>query len=125
MVMEYQDEGVISVGWITGEFNLGDLIKKTTMTGNKSHNLVDSIFLNTASPIGCIGKAYARLYMGAFKCIPHCKSSHRKWVLGLYLSVQINHQWLSIFRNEINMRVNIQAVGQTYQHKSDKHMIYQ
>ena len=45
------------VGWITGEFNVANLFTRTTMPGNKRHNLVDSIFSNTASPNGDIEKA--------------------------------------------------------------------
>ena len=49
--------GIIHVWWIKGEFNLVDLFTKTTMPGNARHNLVDSIFSNTESPIGNIEKA--------------------------------------------------------------------
>ena len=55
-VREAQDAGIIEVGWITGDFNLEDLITKTTMPGNTRHNLVDSILSNTASTIGDIKK---------------------------------------------------------------------
>ena len=55
--MEFHYSGVIRFGWILGEFNLADLFTKTTMPGNTRHNLVDSIFSNTASPIGSIEKA--------------------------------------------------------------------
>ena len=54
---ESQAKGVFSVGWIPGEFNLEEFFTKTTMPGNTSHNLVESIFLNTASPIGGIEKS--------------------------------------------------------------------
>ena len=57
MVRESQDAGIIQVGCIPGEFNLADLFTKTTMTGNTRHNLVDSIFSNTASKIGDTEKA--------------------------------------------------------------------
>ena len=40
--------GILRFGWISGEFNLADLFTKTTMPGNTRHNLVDSIFSNTA-----------------------------------------------------------------------------
>ena len=56
-VREAQAAGILRVGWIPGEFNLADLFTKTTMPGNTRHNLVDSIFSNTASPIGDIEKA--------------------------------------------------------------------
>ena len=55
-VRESQAAGILRVGWIPGEFNLADLFTKTTMHGNTSHKLVDSIFSNTASPIGDIEK---------------------------------------------------------------------
>ena len=55
--MEAQASGILRVGWIPGEFNLVELFTKTTMPGNTRHNLVDSIFSNTASPIGDIEKA--------------------------------------------------------------------
>ena len=53
-VMEAHAVGILQVGWIPGEFNLADLFTKTTMSGNTRHNLVDSIFSNTASLIGDI-----------------------------------------------------------------------
>ena len=53
-VREAQDSGILRVGWIPGEFNLADLFTMTTMPGNTRHNLVDSIFSNTKSPIGDI-----------------------------------------------------------------------
>ena len=56
-VREAQDAGILRVGCIPGEFNLADLFTKTTMPGNTRHNLVDSIFYNTASPISDIEKA--------------------------------------------------------------------
>ena len=56
MVREDPAEGVLRVGCIPGEFNMSDLFTKTTIPGNTRHNLVDSIFLNTASPIGGIKK---------------------------------------------------------------------
>ena len=64
---------------------MSDLFTKTTMPGNIRHNLVDSIFSNTASPIGDIEKAYVNLYMGASKYLPQYKSSCGKWVLGLHI----------------------------------------
>ena len=56
-VREAQAAGILWVGWIPEEFYLADLFIKTTMPGNKRHNLVDSIFSNKASPIGDIEKA--------------------------------------------------------------------
>ena len=56
-VREAQYAVIIQVGCIPGEFNLADLFTNTTMPGNKRHNLVDSIFSNTASQIGDIEKA--------------------------------------------------------------------
>ena len=56
-VREDQAEGILRVGWIPGEFTLADFFTKTTIPGNTRHNLVDSIFSNTASPIGDIEKA--------------------------------------------------------------------
>ena len=56
-VMEAQGAGILWVGWVPGDFNLEDLFTKKTMPRNKNHNLVDSIFFNTASPIGDIYKA--------------------------------------------------------------------
>ena len=64
-----------------------DLFKRTTMPGNTGHNLVDSIFSNTASPIGDIEKAWFHLYMGASKYLSHYKSSRGKWVLGLHIYI--------------------------------------
>ena len=57
MVREAQAAGILWVGWNPGEFNLSDLFTKTTMPGDGRHNLVYSIFSNTASPIGDIEKA--------------------------------------------------------------------
>ena len=54
---EAQAANILSVGWIPGEFNLADLFTNTKMPGNTRNNLVDSIFSNTASPIGDIEKA--------------------------------------------------------------------
>ena len=56
-VRKAQDEGILRVGWIPGDFNLPELFTKTTIPGNTRHNLVDSIFSNIASPIGEIDKA--------------------------------------------------------------------
>ena len=64
-VREAQAAGILRVGWVPGECNLEDLFTNTTMPGNKRHNLVDSIFSNTASPIGDIEEAWVHLYMGA------------------------------------------------------------
>ena len=47
-VRKVQAAGILRFGWIPGDFNLVDLFTKTTMHGNKRHNLVDSIFSNTA-----------------------------------------------------------------------------
>ena len=55
--MEDQSEGVTRIGWIPGELNLGYLFTKTTIPGNTRYHLVESIFLNTESPIGGIEKA--------------------------------------------------------------------
>ena len=55
-VGESQAAGILCVGWIPGEFNLEELFTKTTIPGNKRHNLVDSIFSNTASPVCDIEK---------------------------------------------------------------------
>ena len=55
-VREDQDAGVLFVGCIPGEFNLADFFTKTTVPGITRHNLVESIFLNTPSPIGGINK---------------------------------------------------------------------
>ena len=56
-VREAQDAYILRVRWIPGEFNLSDFFTKTTMTGNRRHNLSDSIFSNTACQIGDIEKA--------------------------------------------------------------------
>ena len=77
-----QAAGIFRVGSIPGQFKLTDLFTKTTMSGNTRHNLVDSIFSNTASPIGDIEKAWVHFYMGVYKYLPHYKSSRLKWVLG-------------------------------------------
>ena len=77
-----QADFFLRVRWITGEFNLSKLFTNTIMPGNTRHNLVESIFWNTASPIVGIKKAWANLYMGAFTYLPHYKSSRGKWVLG-------------------------------------------
>ena len=53
-VKEAQSAGILQVGWIPGELILADLFTKTTIHGNTGHNLVDSIFSNTESPIGDI-----------------------------------------------------------------------
>ena len=55
-VREAQASGILRVGWFPGEFNLTYLFTNTTMPGNTRHNLIDSIFSNTASPIGNIEK---------------------------------------------------------------------
>ena len=85
--MDYQDAGILRFGWIPGQFNLADLFTKTTMAGNTRHNLVDSIFSNTASRIGDIEKAQVHLYMGASNYLPNYKSSRGKWVLGLHIYI--------------------------------------
>ena len=50
-VGEDRAAGILRFGWIIVEFNLVDFFTTTTMPGNTRHNLVDSIFSNTASPI--------------------------------------------------------------------------
>ena len=69
--MESPAEVILQVGWIPVDFNLVDLFTKTTMPGNTRHNLVDSVFSNTASPIGDIEKAWVHFYMGTSKYFPH------------------------------------------------------
>ena len=86
-VREAQAAGIIRFGWIPGEFNLADFSTKTKMRWNTRHNLVDSIFSNTASPIGDIEKVWVHFYMGASKYLPHYKSSRVKWVLGLHIYI--------------------------------------
>ena len=54
---ETQAAGILRVGWIPGDFNLLYLFTKTTIHRNTRHTLVDSIFSNTASPIGDIEEA--------------------------------------------------------------------
>ena len=39
------------LGWIPGEYNLTDLLTKTTMTGNMRNGLVELIFYNKAAVI--------------------------------------------------------------------------
>ena len=39
------------VGWIPGEYNLADLLTKTTMTGNMIDEMVESIFYNKMAVI--------------------------------------------------------------------------
>ena len=56
-VREAQTAGILRVVWIPGEFNLVDLFTNTKMPRNTRHNLVVSIFSNTASPIGDIEEA--------------------------------------------------------------------
>ena len=51
-VREAHDAGVLRVDWIPGKFNMADVFTKTAMPGNTMHNLVDPIFLNTASSMG-------------------------------------------------------------------------
>ena len=77
-VREAQVACTLRVVWIPGEFNLADFFTKTTMPGNTRHNLVDSIFSNTASPIGDIEKAWFHLYMVASKYLTHYRSSRGK-----------------------------------------------
>ena len=57
------------------------------MPGNTRHNLVDSIFYITSSPIGDIEKASVHFYMGASKYLPHYMISSGKWVLGLHIYI--------------------------------------
>ena len=40
--------GNIRVGWVSGERNPADLLKKTTMAGNARHSIVEIIFHNKA-----------------------------------------------------------------------------
>ena len=47
-VREAQAAGILRAGLIPGELYLADLFTKTTMPGNTRHNLIDSIFSNTA-----------------------------------------------------------------------------
>ena len=42
-VREDQSAGTLRVVWIPGEYNIADLLTKTTMTGNMRHRLVESI----------------------------------------------------------------------------------
>ena len=39
---------MLRVGWITSEYNVADLLTKTTMTRNIRHRMVESIFYNKA-----------------------------------------------------------------------------
>ena len=55
-VREAQAEVILQVVWIPGEFNMAEFFTKTTIPGNKRHNLLDSIFSNKASLIGDIEK---------------------------------------------------------------------
>ena len=55
-VREAQAACVLRVGCIPEEFNLSDLFIKTTIPGNKRHNLVALIFSNIESLIGVIEK---------------------------------------------------------------------
>ena len=82
---EARAEGILWVGCITGEFNLDDFFTKTTMHGNTRHDMVGSIFSNTVSPIGDIEKAWVHLNMGSSNYLPHYKSIHGKFVLGLHI----------------------------------------
>ena len=59
------------------------------MPGNTRHNLIESTFSNTESPIGGIEKALVHFNMGTFKYLPHYNISHRKWVLGLYTLLKL------------------------------------
>ena len=87
IVREAQSAGIIRVEWNTEEFDLADFFTEKTMPGNTRHNLVDSIFSNTASPIGDIDQAWVNLCMGASKYLPHYNSSRKKWVLGLHIYI--------------------------------------
>ena len=44
IVIEYQADGTLRVGWIPGEYNLADLFTKTKMTGNMRHGMVELMF---------------------------------------------------------------------------------
>ena len=122
--MEAQASGILHIGWIPGEFNLVDLFTNTTMPGNTRHNLVDSIFSNTASPIGDIEKSQVHFHTNTSKYLSHYKSIFRKWVLGIYLFyfIQIIYHWFSICGYQINSIVNIQTVRRTYKKISEKGM---
>ena len=47
-VRESQAYRALKVVWITGEYNISDLLTKTTMTGKMRHRMVESIFYNKA-----------------------------------------------------------------------------
>ena len=108
-----------------------DLFTKTTMRGNIRHNLVDSVFSNTASPIGDINKSWVHLYMGAYKYLPHYKSSRVKWALELHIfysnwsSIVINLQVLDKYGSKhTGNRENVQAkIGRTCVYISFKSII--
>ena len=48
-VREVQAAGTIRVGWIEGQYNLADLLTKTTMPGNVRDGLVRNVFMNNAA----------------------------------------------------------------------------
>ena len=43
---ESHADGTLRVGWIPGEYNLADLLTKTTMAVNMRHGMVDLILYN-------------------------------------------------------------------------------
>ena len=45
-VREAQANGTLRVGWISGDYNLADLLTKTTIKVNTRHGMVESIFYN-------------------------------------------------------------------------------
>ena len=56
IVKKYQAAGILCVGWIPVDFNLEFFFEKTTIPGNKRHNLAESILLNIVLPVGGIDK---------------------------------------------------------------------
>ena len=46
-----QGAGTIMVGWIESNFNLADLLTKTTMGNNLKYKLMNNIFNNDATPL--------------------------------------------------------------------------
>ena len=50
-VCEAQAAGIIRVGWIEGQYNLADLLTKTTMAGNIRDGLVRNVVMNDATAL--------------------------------------------------------------------------
>ena len=50
-VREAQAASIIRVAWISGDWNLSDLLTKTTMPANKKNGFVENIFTNNATVI--------------------------------------------------------------------------